>query len=80
MAKTFFSSSKMMFLVSGSVSVMMTTFSAGERSPQWNSAGQKHDVVLYPLGWASLESESLLMHLFGSQSAIGCLHDAGQVS
>lgn len=70
----------MILLVSGSVSIMMTTFSAGKRSPQWNLAGQKHDAVLYPLGWASLESESLLMRLFGSHSAIGFLHDTGQVS
>lgn len=46
--RTFFFSSKMIFLVSGSVSVMMTTFSIGKKSsPQWNLSGQD-DVVYTP--------------------------------
>lgn len=36
-----------------------TTLSAGKRSPRWNLAGQEDDAGSHPLGWASLESESL---------------------
>lgn len=67
-------------LVSNSVSIRMTTFSAGRWLPQWNLSNQKDDAVLYALGWASLQPESLLVNLFGSHSAVDFLRDAVQVS